>query len=125
MVHPTHYNACGQVDADGSSPFEAVKVIEAWGWGEGFCCGNAIKYILRAPHKGSERLDLEKALWYLRRLEAAEHTVSRRQSGLCGAMRVANAWELPGRLQRALEHIERGECADAATEIEKHLAEEG
>ena len=32
-----------------------------------FCIGNAIKYILRAPYKGNEKQDLEKAKWYLDR----------------------------------------------------------
>lgn len=32
-----------------------------------FCVGNACKYILRAPFKGNERQDLEKALWYMER----------------------------------------------------------
>lgn len=70
---PYHYNACGDVDSEGRSVYEPIKVIESWGLGWGFCLGNALKYILRAPHKGSERQDLEKALWYLERL----HGVSR------------------------------------------------
>lgn len=32
-----------------------------------FCKGNAVKYILRAEHKGREVEDLEKAVWYLNR----------------------------------------------------------
>lgn len=32
-----------------------------------FCVGNACKYILRAPYKGNEKQDLEKALWYMER----------------------------------------------------------
>jgi hypothetical protein len=57
--HPTHYG--------GDVPYEAIKVIEAWGLG--FCLGNAVKYISRAGKKdpSKEIEDLEKALWYLRR----------------------------------------------------------
>jgi hypothetical protein len=33
-----------------------------------FCLGNAVKYILRAPFKGTELLDLQKAEWYVRRM---------------------------------------------------------
>lgn len=56
--HPTHYGGEG-------CPYEAIKVIEAWGLG--FCLGNTVKYIARAPHKGSALEDLKKAAWYLQR----------------------------------------------------------
>lgn len=56
--HPPHYGGA-------DSPYEAIKVIEAWDLG--FCLGNTIKYIARAGKKGSELEDLEKALWYLDR----------------------------------------------------------
>lgn len=55
--HPQHYG--------GDTPYEAIKVIEAWGLG--FCLGNTVKYIARADHKGSRLTDLEKAAWYLAR----------------------------------------------------------
>lgn len=60
--HPAHYGG----DDD---PYEAIKVIEAQGWGPAFCKGNALKYLLRAGRKEgeSERTDLEKAKWYLDR----------------------------------------------------------
>lgn len=56
--HPEHYGG-------GDNPYEAIKVIEAWGLG--FHLGNSVKYICRAPHKGTELKDLEKAAWYLQR----------------------------------------------------------
>lgn len=56
--HPAHYG--GE-----SNPYEAIKVIEAWGLG--FCLGNTVKYIARAEHKGVAVQDLEKAAWYLAR----------------------------------------------------------
>ena len=56
--HPDHY---GGVD----NPYEAIKVIEAWG--ADFCIGNCLKYLCRAGAKGDEIEDLEKAAWYLQR----------------------------------------------------------
>jgi hypothetical protein len=64
--HPPHYG--------GDTPYEAIKVIEAWQLG--FCLGNTVKYIARAGKKDPQRLveDLKKARWYLdreiQRLEA-------------------------------------------------------
>lgn len=54
--HPPHYN---------QGKFEVIDVIEDWGLG--FSTGNAVKYIARAKHKGTELEDLEKARWYLNR----------------------------------------------------------
>lgn len=62
--HPKHYT---------SGNIEVVKYIEDKGLIEGFCKGNAIKYISRAGIKNSASLDikekeiqdLEKAVWYL------------------------------------------------------------
>ena len=58
--HPAHY---GGKD----NPYEAIKVIEAWGLG--FSAGNAVKYISRAGKKDptKEIEDVEKAIWYLNR----------------------------------------------------------
>lgn len=58
--HPAHYG--GKDD-----PYEAIKVIEAWGLN--FNLGNAIKYIKRYGKKDTDAglVDLEKALWYLTR----------------------------------------------------------
>ena len=55
--HPSHYG--------GDNPYEAIKVIQAWGLG--FCLGNTVKYISRAGKKNHETEieDLQKALWYL------------------------------------------------------------
>jgi hypothetical protein len=54
--HPEHYN---------KGSIEAINIIE--GWNLNFSVGNVIKYMLRAPHKGDEINDLEKAKWYLER----------------------------------------------------------
>ena len=57
--HPQHYG--------GDTPYEAIKVIEAWGLG--FNLGNTVKYISRAGKKriATELEDLKKAKWYLER----------------------------------------------------------
>ena len=58
--HPSHYQMGG---------VEVIDAIEAWGFGEGFNRGDAIKYIARAGRKNPETEieDLEKALWYISR----------------------------------------------------------
>ena len=58
--HPAHYGGA-------SNPYEAIKVIEAWGLG--FCLGNTVKYLARAGKKSAatELEDLKKARWYLDR----------------------------------------------------------
>jgi len=66
VEHPQHY---GGKD----NPYEAIKVIEAWGLG--FCLGNTLKYIARSGKKGDVVEDLEKARWYL------DREISRLRSG--------------------------------------------
>lgn len=64
---PVHY---GGKD----NPYEAIKVIEAWGLD--FCLGNVAKYISRAgkKDKSKELEDLRKASWYLnRKIEQLEN----------------------------------------------------
>ena len=56
--HPDHYGGA-------DDPYEAIKVIEAWGLG--FNLGNTLKYISRAEKKGAALIDLQKARWYLDR----------------------------------------------------------
>jgi len=58
VEHPAHY---GGED----NPYEAIKVIEAWG--VGFNLGNAIKYISRVGKKLDTLEDLKKASWYINR----------------------------------------------------------
>lgn len=58
VQHPRHYG--GEDD-----PFEAIKVIEAWGCG--FNTGNVLKYIRRGSAKGGLVQNLKKARWYLDR----------------------------------------------------------
>lgn len=55
VEHPSHYT---------SYPHEVIELTEHLG----FCLGNAVKYVLRAPFKGSELQDLKKARWYVNRV---------------------------------------------------------
>lgn len=45
------------------SGIEVIQITEH----ETFLRGNILKYVLRAPYKGNELQDLEKAQWYLSR----------------------------------------------------------
>lgn len=69
VSHPHYYN---------TSDIEVIDAIEAWGFGEGFNRGNAIKYIARAGRKdpAKEVEDLKKARFYIdaeiKRLEQKE-----------------------------------------------------
>ena len=61
--HPSHYKQ-GRV--------EAIEVIEDVVAGApepvvGYLVGQALKYLLRAWHKGNTKQDLQKAVWYLNR----------------------------------------------------------
>lgn len=63
IEHPDYYGGA-------ENPYEAIKVIEAWGLG--FCLGNSVKYIARAGKKTCDLTeDLKKARWYLDREIAA------------------------------------------------------
>ena len=52
--HPAHYTAYPNV--------EVIEITSRMN----FCIGNAVKYLARAPFKGSEEEDFQKALWYIR-----------------------------------------------------------
>lgn len=72
--HPSHYGGA-------DNPYEAIKVIEAWGLG--FNLGNTVKYISREGHKGAPIEDLKKARWYLDR-EIANRETRSASAGLEG-----------------------------------------
>ena len=59
VEHPQYYGGA-------DNPYEATKVIDAWGLG--FSLGSAVKYICRAGFKDSKTHveDLEKAAFYIR-----------------------------------------------------------
>lgn len=62
--HPAHY-------ASRNIGCECITLAQR----QAFCTGNVIKYLWRAPFKGHETEDLEKALWYARLASGNEETV--------------------------------------------------
>lgn len=61
--NPAHYTQ------GGIETIDAIGAVTTGYTGEdAFCAGNVVKYISRAPFKGSKKEDLQKALWYLKRL---------------------------------------------------------
>jgi hypothetical protein len=54
--YPPHYRSH-------PSGVEVIEITEHLN----FCLGNAVKYILRADHKGAKLEDLKKAQWYITR----------------------------------------------------------
>jgi hypothetical protein len=67
VERPSHYTVGG---------IEAIDYLRAKMTPEefaGFCKGNALKYLSRAPYKHGDSLeDLKKAQWYLNRLIAEQ-----------------------------------------------------
>lgn len=61
-INPDHYKDGG---------IQTIDYIEAKGLGRGFNAGNVIKYVSRYRKKNGVE-DLNKALWYLKRLIALE-----------------------------------------------------
>lgn len=55
--HPKHYQKAAVTVT--IEPIELCRRLP-------FCLGCAVKYMLRAPYKGHELEDLQKALWYLK-----------------------------------------------------------
>lgn len=61
--HPPHYNT-GDIEC-----IDAIRAaVSGLSGFEGFCAGNAIKYIWRYKHKNGTQ-DIDKAIWYLERLK--------------------------------------------------------
>ena len=64
--HPDHYKVGG---------YEAIDVIQAKLTKEefgGFCKGNALNYLMRSNYKKHHDEDLQKAEWYLSRVNQNE-----------------------------------------------------
>lgn len=62
--HPSHYN---------QGPIEVIDIIQASMTPEmfrGYLLGNVLKYMLRAPYKGNQEQDHEKAKWYFDKLRS-------------------------------------------------------
>jgi len=112
--HPSHYNSAKTLDEDGTAKYEPIKVIEDWNLG--FCLGNAVKYILRAPFKGSEIKDLEKTMWYLDRnteIYYFRDTAKREFT----AREVAEDYDLPEHLELCLGFIRLKDSKQAAVQL--------
>lgn len=62
--HPAHYT---------TGKIEVIDFIEDQKLP--YHLGNVVKYIARAPHKGTELQDLKKARWYLDRYIAGKEKV--------------------------------------------------
>lgn len=58
-VNPSHYR--------GKSGIQLIDLIEYFNLN--FSAGNAVKYIIRVDQKDDAEVDLEKAIWYLERLD--------------------------------------------------------
>ena len=66
--HPSHYTA---------GSIEVYDFIEAWNLD--FSIGNVVKYVSRAPYKGTKLDDLKKAEWYLKKaIEKEERAIAER-----------------------------------------------
>ncbi len=120
--HPRHYNACGPLEEDGTARYEAIKVIEDWGLG--FCLGSALKYICRAPHKGFESQDLDKAYWYIDRACKHSEFVKVHYNRTMTCDDVCNAWGLSGPLVMVVLCLYQGKLGSARVELYKYIAEE-
>ena len=61
--HPAHYDIPGA----GMEVEQSIDVIFSLGWGEGFCKGNALKYLTREGNKEGEEdiKDAKKARTYV------------------------------------------------------------
>lgn len=120
VSHPSHYNMGGPKEADGTAKYETIKVIEDWSLG--FCMGNALKYILRAPHKGTEKQDLDKARWYLaRQSRGSDHPDRDGAEFSMTAEEVTSAWGLPVHLAAAVAHIRNTDARRALVDLDAHL----
>lgn len=61
VARPAHYNTGQFVHPECSEPIEVIDITRRLD----FCLGNAVKYIMRAGHKGSTIEDLRKAKRYI------------------------------------------------------------
>lgn len=116
--HPSHYNMGGPKCEDGTTQYEAIKVIEDWGLG--FKLGNALKYILRAPHKGTEQQDLAKARWYLVRALSHEEGSDEPERTMLPQV-VAEAWNLPIGLANVVRCLHYFDVKEALLALDAHV----
>ena len=105
--HPPHYNGH-------PSGVECIEVAEHLP----FCLGNAFKYLFRRDTKGERRQNLEKALWYIRREEAA------RADGVLYMISEESGWPLakiiahePAPYRYIMEMVGTGRMLDLAADM--------
>jgi hypothetical protein len=106
ITRPSYY---GGPDA----PYEPVKVIDQLGLGPGFYFGSALKYLQRAPHKGSEMADLKKAAWYLTNGVRLGYTMDPIRT--MSPPVIVSAWKLSGDLGQVALLILRGDVSAASS----------
>lgn len=125
--HPQHYNMGGPIGPDGSAEFEVIKIIEDLGWGFEFCMSNALKYVLRAPHKGDESSDLQKARWYLERAQRHHGSVRALCFRKINVNDAAVAWGLTkdSRLAMTVSCISEGNPFEALGELNVYMVKFG
>ena len=94
----THYGGA-------DNPYEAIKVIEAWGYDKDFYIGTLLRYICRQGKKSGNLpiRDLEKALWYLAR------KIDNLKKELTPRRRMAMTEKSLGRALRATGLLRKGE----------------
>lgn len=90
--HPSHYTF---------GKYEVADVLDDW-FGDNPLMWQVGKYAARAPHKGNELQDLEKAEWYLKR------RIARVKAAFAPEEEVQHYL---GEMARALIHANRGEPA--------------
>lgn len=119
--HPSHYNH-GEKDTDGTAKFEPIKVIQDWGLAHDFCIGNSLKYIARAPYKGTTEADLLKAAWYARRAATSCSTLEGPPLPSDFPHEdVSKAWGLDRSLSEVVRFLCTGKYGEAADALEAHV----
>ena len=103
--HPEHYG--------GDTEFEAIKLIEDWGWGYAFCMGSALKYTIRAQSKGQTEDDYQKAIWYLERADGARQDRNQRLMRRLSPSKAARAHGLDDARTAAVKAIAADQPAAA------------
>ncbi|RYG36361.1 DUF3310 domain-containing protein [bacterium] len=113
-INPSHYNRFS---------IEPIAVIENWGLS--FCFGNAVKYIARAPHKGTQLQDLRKARWYLNRelerMQAGKTTGYPEGDLTIWVGDVMNSWDLSEGLGEVLRILKCSASIDRANDFRRML----
>lgn len=98
--HPAHYELPCGIEC-----FDVILSSQGIDATKGFCVGNAIKYLFRAPRKGGTE-DHKKASWYLNKLIEIEESEERK--------------ELVGKLEKIEREMEENRERDITTyDVEK------